>query len=174
VIPFNVYKTEDRPAVLSIFDEANWDELCRLLGLEEWIERYPDQRTRQNNTQRIDDRIEEVLQSKPLDHWIDVFSESTIKIIPVNSVQEAFEHEQVKHREVVQDAYQDGIGEFKQLPFPVKFSNHSLAVSDGAPRLGEHTIDILSQCGYSPQQIDELEDKKLTSTFRGSTNEPES
>jgi len=39
VIPFNVYKTEDRPAVLSIFDEANWDELCRLLGLEEWIER---------------------------------------------------------------------------------------------------------------------------------------
>lgn len=165
VVPFNVYETADSAVVLSLFSEDNWAELCRRLGFEEWIEAYPTAKSRQANSQEVDDRIQAVLETAPTEEWQETFADSTIKVIPVNTVQEAFELEQIEQRGAVRDAHHDGIGDYKELPFPVKFSGHRLQAPSPAPRLGEHTAEVLAESGLSPEEIERLTDEHVVGQF---------
>ena len=44
-----------------------------------------------------------------------------------------------------------------QFAFPVKFSDFAFTIERHAPMHGEHTREILTESGYSDQQIAELE-----------------
>ena len=45
------------------------------------------------------------------------------------------------------------IGDLKMLGIPFKFSDTPAAVRRPPPLLGEHTDEVLSQLGYSTEQI---------------------
>ena len=63
---------------------------------------------------------------------------------------------QVLAREMVVDVEHSRLGRTKALGTPVKFSHTPTKVIQGAPLLGEHTREILSEYGYSNSEIEAL------------------
>jgi len=95
--------------------------------------------------------------SKTRDEWIREFSEDNICIGPVNSVEEALIHPAAIYRKMIMDLVHPSAGKYKQIGTPLK-STRILANPDRlpAPRLGEHTRELLAELGCSKGEIDSL------------------
>jgi crotonobetainyl-CoA:carnitine CoA-transferase CaiB-like acyl-CoA transferase len=53
---------------------------------------------------------------------------------------------------------QPEFGEVKQLGFPIKLSRTPADVHRPAPALGEHTSELLTEAGYSAEEVQALEE----------------
>ena len=62
----------------------------------------------------------------------------------------------VKARQMVVEVDHPVIGPMKTLGVPVKLSETPGAVTRAAPTLGQHTVQVLAEIGYSEQEIDAL------------------
>jgi len=47
-------------------------------------------------------------------------------------------------------------GKLNQLATPIKMSQNSLSVRSPPPKLGEHTLQILQELGYSTSDVERL------------------
>ena len=64
---------------------------------------------------------------------------------------------QVRSRKMVTEVQHSRLGSVKTLGMPVKFSLTPASPARGAPILGEHTLEILKEHGYSQNEIKRLE-----------------
>lgn len=95
--------------------------------------------------------------TKTRNEWMEELGELNICVSPVNTVEEAIAHPQAAYREMVIDTDHPSVGRIKQIGSPLKMSTISFDVSRlPAPRLGEHTREILGSLGYGKGEIDEL------------------
>jgi crotonobetainyl-CoA:carnitine CoA-transferase CaiB-like acyl-CoA transferase len=51
---------------------------------------------------------------------------------------------------------QPGLGEVRQLGFPIKLSRTPAGIDRPAPALGEHTMEVLTEAGYSAEEVEAL------------------
>ena len=72
------------------------------------------------------------------------------------SLDEAFRTPQARHREMIVEAGDSSRGKAFQLNLPFKLSDTPPEISGPAPRLGEHTRQVLSARGYPAAEIEEL------------------
>jgi formyl-CoA transferase len=165
LFPWGLYETADGRITIIVRDH-NWRPFCEALALEEWLDsgEFDDLATRQANKDVIEERIEAVLRQEPTDHWVDRLLDAGVLVSPVNSVAEAFEHEQVRHRNVVRQVHDAALGEFSTLVFPGQFTGYEVDESAPAPRLGEHTEPLLSALGYSRDSISDLRERGIVTT----------
>jgi crotonobetainyl-CoA:carnitine CoA-transferase CaiB-like acyl-CoA transferase len=71
---------------------------------------------------------------------------------PINSVADVFADPQIIHREMRVDTPHTGSasGTAPGVRSPLMFSDAELALERGAPRLGEHTHEVLAEIGMKP------------------------
>jgi crotonobetainyl-CoA:carnitine CoA-transferase CaiB-like acyl-CoA transferase len=48
------------------------------------------------------------------------------------------------------------LGPVRTIGLPVKFSDTPGEVAHGAPLFGQHTVEILRECGFADAEIDDL------------------
>jgi crotonobetainyl-CoA:carnitine CoA-transferase CaiB-like acyl-CoA transferase len=64
----------------------------------------------------------------------------------------------VQHLELVTEVEQPGLGPVRMLGFPFRLSAGPIGVRRPAPRLGEHTDEVLEELGLEPTEIKRLLD----------------
>ena len=148
---YDVYETGDGGHIsLGAIEPHFWANLCRFLGKEEFV-----------SLQLVDEKQDEmrsVLQTefkkKSRDEWIKVLKEIDTCAGPVNDISEAFKDPQILYRKMVFEMEHPRLGTIKQLGCPIKLSETPAEVGRQAPpELGEHTETILSQLGYTKEDI---------------------
>ena len=81
---------------------------------------------------------------------------------PVASITEMLDHPQTLARDMVLEVEHSELGPVKTLGNPVKFSGSerdAAAVTPrGAPLLGEHTREVLTDYGFTTEEVDALTD----------------
>ena len=75
---------------------------------------------------------------------------------PIYEFDEVFEDPQVKHLGLVATVEQPGYGTARMLDFPVRASATPATIRRPAPRLGEHTAEVLGELGLPKSEIDRL------------------
>lgn len=155
-VPQGVYETADGAIALSVLD-ADWAAFCEVLGLEEWTAsgRYDSPIERQRHEAAIEAAVESRLEERPTAEWVDDLLARDVLVAPVQTVDEAFDDEAVRVRGVVTEREQDGIGEQVELAFPARFDDYAPSTTD-APRFGEHTAEVLSELGFSDEEVERL------------------
>ena len=157
-VPYNAWRCKnDIWMVAAANSEQQYQILCKRIGRPELIE---DERFK-TNALRVDHRaeMEEVLTdiflTKTSDEWLEVFDGSGLAHGPVNTIERAFGHPQIKPRDMILPLEWNALasGEWEAIGPAVKFSESETAVRRMPPLLGEHTDDVLQDVGYSAEKI---------------------
>lgn len=156
LVPQGVYETADGAIALNVLDQ-HWAVFFSILGFDDWVEssELDDPLNRQEYKDTIDDRIQSTLRTRSTDAWMTELLKESILAAPVKTVNEAFVDEAIQYRGVVRESHDDAIGSYTELDFPAIFSNYT-TTKNKVPRFGEHTRTILSDLGYSENEIANL------------------
>jgi CoA:oxalate CoA-transferase len=95
----------------------------------------------------------------------DFFKEAQAAGVPnsvVCDVKDVCEDPHIRHREVLQEFYQPGAGYIQDTVGSVKFMKTPMQVHRPAPRVGEHTTEILRDIGFSEPEINRLMQERIT------------
>jgi crotonobetainyl-CoA:carnitine CoA-transferase CaiB-like acyl-CoA transferase len=76
---------------------------------------------------------------------------------PVYGYRELIQDEQVRHNGTFVEYEHPTEGRVKTPGFPIRFSRTPSTVRRGAPLVGEHSREVLTEAGFSAEAIDALE-----------------
>lgn len=159
--PFQAFPTADKPIAICINSNPEWYRLCEALGLENLAKdpRFPTGSVRAKNHSELEPLLIEVLLKKTRAEWMEILDERNIPVSEINTVPEALANPQVIHRKMVTEVPR-GSGR-RYASSPIKMPKVALEEESPAPRLGEHTDDILRELGYQDDQISALREAQV-------------
>ena len=92
---------------------------------------------------------------------------------PINTIEQAFEDEQVKFLALTKQASHAKLGKIDLIRSPINLSrySHGAKFDRAGPELGQHSIEILKQLDYSDERIEALVRDRTVITVDGATKE---
>ncbi len=149
---YNIYRCAGGEYLtLGIIEAHFWERFCDVIERPDLKE---DQWPKGDAAKAQYDAIARIIEKRTRDDWVTTLQAADIPAGPVNSMAEAFDDEQLKHREMFQETEHPVEGRIPQLGFPVKFSETPGRIETPPPLLGEHNDEILETLGYSAAERD--------------------
>ena len=150
--PYGVFKTKDSYITIAM---ANLKKLGELIG-EPFFLDLEDQTDSWTYRDEIYAMTRIKLAEKTTQEWLDMFRPVDIWCGPVYGYEDVVNDPQIKHNGTFVEYDHPTEGRVKTPGFPIKFSKTPSTVDRGAPRVGEHTREILAAAGKSEAEIDAL------------------
>jgi crotonobetainyl-CoA:carnitine CoA-transferase CaiB-like acyl-CoA transferase len=153
--PYQRFETKDGYMMIGAAGQSIWERCARALGHPEWLEdpRFSRATERRKNRFALEKEITAVLATAPTAHWIKALDDAGVPCGPVYNYEQLFSDPQVQHREMVVHAEDAELGRVPHIRTPVRMSASAVAVRRTAPKLGEHTDEILTALGYPPADV---------------------
>ena len=155
--PYEALPTADGWITVGGWNQVNWVRMVKVLGLNELADdpRFTSNVDRMDNLDALREILAERLRTATTDEWLQLLEAANVPAGPVSSIIDMLRHPQTLAREMVV-AVPGGDGTAETLGMPVKFSSAPTAVERGAPRMGEHTEQVLREYGFGEGEIAEL------------------
>jgi crotonobetainyl-CoA:carnitine CoA-transferase CaiB-like acyl-CoA transferase len=149
--PYQAFHARDRWIVIGGANQANWARICDVLGRADWKTdpRYADNGARMANLDALVADIDAVLATRDAADWLAAFERAGVPAGPVNTIGDALSHPQTRARGMVVELDHPVAGRTQALGPPIKLSATPTEVLRHAPSLGEHTIEVLREAGWS-------------------------
>jgi crotonobetainyl-CoA:carnitine CoA-transferase CaiB-like acyl-CoA transferase len=91
------------------------------------------------------------------DWWVDKLKALGVPCGRVNTIEQVFNHEQIKHRNLVKEVPDSNGKLIKTIGSPINLSETPLKYHSASPNLSQHGVEILSgELGYSDRKIQQL------------------
>lgn len=164
VAPVGTFKTKDGYIAIACSSEKQWQKLCELLKMEELKEdsRFIDNEARVKNLKELIFEIEKRTINIGKEELELILSKNKIASGAVKTIKEAFESEQVKAIDMVIEQDHPIIGKMRMPGIPIKFSKTpGDPFMKCAPFVGEDTISVLKELGYSDIEINMLKNEDI-------------
>ncbi|MFT5173424.1 MAG: crotonobetainyl-CoA:carnitine CoA-transferase CaiB-like acyl-CoA transferase [Gammaproteobacteria bacterium] len=156
--PYEVFQTRDGWMTVAAGNDERWSRLARLLGREELIDdpRFARTPQRMANLDAVRDIIAPYFLEKTRAEWMPLMENAAIPAGPILDTAEMHADEQARFRNMIVEVEHSSVGKIDTLGPAVKLSKSPTSVRRAAPRLGEHSTEILADFGYTEAQINEL------------------
>ncbi|MDF1832555.1 MAG: CaiB/BaiF CoA-transferase family protein [Porticoccaceae bacterium] len=161
VSPLGLFKCKENYIIIVAIG-AQWNNLIKLLGREEWADepRFANPLVRNENRDEISAEIERWLStvSDVTEAVRILVQENHVPAAPVLSVPDVMAHPHMQQRGIVQTVDDRIFGEVKIPGAPLRYSQYPERLELQAPFLGEHNEEILREkLGYSAEKISALQ-----------------
>lgn len=159
IVPYQVFRAQDKYVIIAVGSEALWKKFVRVLGAEATIgqeERFATNRLRNQNRVELVDRIQRILETKPAAHWVETLRQEEIPCGPINTAADALEDEQTRARGMIVEIEHPLIGIAKSVGNPIHLSETPVSYRRHPPLLGEHTDVVLRELGKKDGEIQAL------------------
>lgn len=152
------YRTLDGYISLIVYTDRHWDRLFELVGKPARFNdiSLSDIQQRTLHTDELYAYLEATMLERTTDEWLQLFDAADIPVGPVNRLEDLLEDPHLRDVGFFQEQEHPTEGTVRVAALPMEFSNGKGAASRPAPRLGEHTKEILGQVGYDAEQISAL------------------
>ena len=114
---------------------------------------FADNASRVANRAALAERIEAITIAGSCREWLGALEASDIPCGPINDYSQVFADPQVVAREMVVDVDHPTLGHLRTLGSPIKMSATPPDVRRRAPMLGEHTVEVLAEAGFTSEEI---------------------
>src|SRR5665213_1576870 len=157
-IPTGVFKTSDGYLNIAVAGSVIWERFCNTVGHPE-MNAHPDYKTgalRSKNRDACNAAIEAKTIGKTSAEWIDIIKKAGVPAGPINSIEQVFANEQVKHLGIAQDAKRPDGKEQAFVGQPITMSRTPSKIVATPPDQGQHTDEVLKEFGFADNEISEL------------------
>jgi alpha-methylacyl-CoA racemase len=157
---YDYYRTrDDRWFSVGSLEPQFMQQLCAAIGRPELAARGL---TLQPQAQQaLKQEIQLEFAKRDFAAWREVFAALDACVEPLLPLSEVLEHPHIVARELVVEVPRAGLAGQRQMACPIKFSAGLPPPRHiGAP-VGAHTVEVLQQLGYDPEQIAELKAAKV-------------
>ena len=159
-IPTGVFKTKDSHINIATTGGRIWERFAQAIDAPDLLT-HPDYATialRSANRNALNAEIEKYMMKRPTAEWVAILNEAGVPCGPIYAINEVFDDPQVKHLGIAQQLPDSGNTLVGQ-PFTLSRTPSRFAARP--PLAGEHTYDVLSEFGFSEQEIASLQQGKV-------------
>ncbi len=163
IAPYQVFNAADWRMVIGAGNPKAWQGVCEVLGHPEWAQdpRFDHPQRRVQNRAVLEALIQAELAGASVSEWCRRFEAAGVPAGPVNSAGQALEHEQTRAVGMVIDVPDGEGGMARGIGSPITLDGKTEAALTPAPRVGEHSSEVLREFGFDEQAIAALIDSKV-------------
>jgi len=151
IVPYQVFQVADGHIIIATGNDAQYAKLCTVLGEGELAKNpeYLVNKDRLKNRARLIAQLMTLTQKFKRDDLLEKLEAVGVPAGPINDLDQVFEDPQVKHRGMqihpVSEAAKGG--SIPGVRTPIVLDGAPMASPNPAPRLGQHTAEILREIG---------------------------
>ncbi len=153
------YKTKDGYLCTLIYNDKQWRSFFKMIGEPQRFEedaRFSNQLNRIKNINAVYGYLSEVLETRSTAEWIKLFMDADIPVGPMNSLDDVLQDPHLAETGYFTPIEHPTEGALRTTYYPTEFSAAPVSGRYPAPRLGEHTRELLAEAGYDSAHIDKL------------------
>jgi len=146
VVPYQALATRDGYLIVAVFAEKFWRAFCEAVERPDWTAdpRFALNRDRVANRDALMPEIERALATRTTREWLERLQAAGVPATPIQTVDRVLADPQVLHRRMVVELTHERLGAMPTLGTPVKVDGVMGLDVTAAPRLGQHTDEILT------------------------------
>lgn len=156
----NPYQTKDARWIQINMPAADryWPSFCTALGLETVRDdpRFQTMASREAHSSELVPLIDAAMAQHTLHEWWQILDEHGLVWAPVQSVSEVVVDPQVRENGYIVEVDHPDRGPFATIATPVRFGESHVEARGPGPELGQHTEEVLLECGCTWEEITRL------------------
>ena len=159
IYPYGVFEAKDGPLNVATAREEHWQRLCTVMGIEELLSNpdYADNTKRMENKAKLRELLNDRFRTRDAINWTKDLMEGGVPAGPIYSLDKVFSDPQVAAQGMVEAVDHPTIGTLNLLANPMKmeaFEGRSVRMPP--PLVGEHNEQVLTEYGFSAEEIAKL------------------
>jgi len=155
VVPYQSFHASDGELFIAAANQNLWERMCRALGREDLLAdpRFADNPSRVENREALLAQLSEIFAQATRAELLEPLHAAGVPCAPVNDLEQVIADGQAEAIGAIArlDDTEEGPLQMANLPFFL--DGRSGVVQQRAPRLGEHTRELLGVMGYSEAEI---------------------
>lgn len=156
----NLYRCGDGEWIMGTNhpEQKHWPTLCTTLGLDALVDdpRFATVETRHAALPELYHHLDAAFATRSREEWLKVLTDAGLFFAPIKTFADVLDDEQALANGYVADQDHPILGRVRQPGFPMRFSRHTVGARGAAPRLAEHSREILEELGYGVGEIQHL------------------
>jgi crotonobetainyl-CoA:carnitine CoA-transferase CaiB-like acyl-CoA transferase len=167
--PDLIFKTQDGYMTAGTISDSEWQGFCRATGDPELAkdERFRTPAGRSVNATARINKMQEYFGQHTTSEWLARLDAEDVPCAPVLRRHEIVTNEQVAARGIIEELEQPTVGRVRQPKPAARFEERASAIGGPAPRIGEHTQEILQSLAFSDDEITEMVSSKVVRIASG-------
>ncbi|HEX2825053.1 MAG TPA: CoA transferase [Burkholderiales bacterium] len=161
----NPYATKDGYLCLLMYNDKQWRAFFRLLGREEMFEedeRFATQRRRSEHFAETYAFVAEQIRTRTSAEWLEALTAADIPVMPLNTLESLLEDEHLNATGFFRTVEHPSEGTIRSMRVPSHWSESEPDRMRPAPVLGQHSVEVLREAGYSDAEVAAMVDAGVT------------
>ena len=159
------YQTKDAWVCCAIYHDHHWKAFLQVIGQAHlWGSdpRLKTMTTRTAHSEELSEFVREELRKRTTAEWQEVLKEADIPVFPMHTFESLLEDEHLRQIGFFSKVEHPQLGTILETAVPSEWHGTPPSHYRAPPLLGQHSHEVLSQAGYSDDEIGELINKGVT------------
>ena len=152
------FRTKNGYVCVLPYTDRHWRDFAQLVGRPEWAEdpRFATLNARGDNFEASYALMTEALRERTSEEWLEAMDRVSIPAARVNQMEEVFKDPHLTAVGMFTQVEHPTEGRVTQVKPPIDFAATPMQIRRQAPRLGEHSAEVLREAGLTELEIAEM------------------
>lgn len=159
------FRTKDAYVCCVIYQDHHWKAFLEILGMADMYETDPRLKTittRTNHADELNVFVERHLATRTTAEWRELLKQADVPVFPVHTFESLLEDPHLQDIGFFREEEVPSIGTIRETAVPSEWHGTPPSHYSPPPVLGQHSVEVLGELGYSPADVLRLMESGVT------------